>query len=48
MGAYKNDQVTMLNIKPEFTIIKLNRIIELLKVEIAILKEQINILNNGK
>ena len=48
MGASKNDQVMMLDIKPEFTIIKLKKIIELLKKEIVILKKEINRLTDGK
>lgn len=36
--GYKNDQTTMLNYKPEFTIIKLKKEIEKLKLIIEELK----------
>ena len=35
MGGYKNDQATMLNYKPEFTIIKLRKEIEELKLRLS-------------
>ena len=46
MGASKNDQVTILNVKPQYKINYLLREIEKLKIEIIELKEKINKLND--
>jgi hypothetical protein len=42
MGASKSDMTTRLNVKPEWTILRLKRVIEELKKEIEELKEKLN------